>query len=84
MLEIILIQESSIFHALSVDHVSADGVIAKDSCGPLSKLCGSEAVYTVAYCDDGIETIKVNLLRDFSTEASFYDYFHFGNSRVFL
>lgn len=52
-------------------------IIVHHGC-PLPELSGTNAIYTITYADVGIKDFFCN----FTSKASFYDYFHFGNCRI--
>jgi len=54
--EVVVAQESAVLHALLVEHIAANGVLAQHTRSPLAELNALDAVCTEASSDNGIET----------------------------
>ena len=73
---------SPLFESVVIHHKSLTDEFVEDTGRPLAEagcFCGIDSI---ADRDDSIEIIEFHELRNFATESSIYDCFHFGNSRI--
>ena len=58
MFKVVFSDEGSIFHPLFIHNIATNCELSQNTCAPLTKLCGSDRIDTVAYRNNRIKIVK--------------------------